>query len=77
MSNMKSDHNDDDGLTKEYAKNKENMWTDSCLKYCVGFHVGAWWFQTSSKNKVNKTENGIELEEDCLEICQHTNIFKA
>lgn len=77
MSNMKSNHNDDDELTKGYTKNKENMWTDSYLKYCVGFHLGAWWFQTSSKNKVNKPENGMELEEVCLEICQQTNIFRV
>lgn len=36
MSNMKPDHSDDDGLTKEYSKYKENMWTDSYLKDFAG-----------------------------------------
>lgn len=36
MSNMKPDHSDDDGLPKEYTKNKKNMWTDSYLKDCIG-----------------------------------------
>lgn len=57
MSNRKLDHNGDDGLTKEYTKKKENMLTDSYLKDCFGFQLGAWWFQTSSKKKVNKAAN--------------------
>lgn len=76
MSNRKPDHNDDDGLTKEYT-NKENMLTGSDLKDCVGFQLGSWWFQTSSKNKVNNTENGIKLEEVCVEIWQQANMFRA
>lgn len=56
MSNMKPDHNDDDGLTKEYTKNKNVNWL---LSERLCWHSVKWWcFQTSSKNKVNKTEIG-------------------
>lgn len=77
MSNTKPDHNRDDGLTKEYTKNKKNMWTDSDLEDCVGIQSSVWCFQTSSKSKVKKTEIGMELEEVCTEIWQQTNIFRA
>lgn len=75
MSNMKSDHNNDDAFTKEYTNNNENMWTDSCLKDCLGFQFSAWWLQTSSKNKVNRAENGMKLEVP-VELWQQTNIFR-
>lgn len=48
------------------------MWTDSYLKDCVGFQLGAWWFKISSKNKVNITENEMKLAGVCLEIWQQT-----
>lgn len=52
MPNIKPAHSDDDGLTKEYVKNKKSMWTDSYLKDCVGIQSRANAF------KVNKTEIG-------------------
>ena len=77
MSNMKPDNDDDDGFTKEYTKNKENVWKESYLKDWVGFQLGAWQFQTSEKKKVNKTENRMKLEEVCVEIWWQATIFRA
>lgn len=71
MSNMKPDHNDDDGLIKEYTKNKENIWTDSYLKDCLGFQLGVWWFQTASKSKVNWKWN-----ETWRSLCRHMKTDK-